>query len=232
MTALPDVPNVLRVILRYTNNADVGKPINRLYFEFSGGAFTNAILNTFAANVEAAWATHCASLCPSESHLVEVDAVDLTTASSAVGIWTGSTDGSNAGTDNSAQLAYLVSMSIARRYRGGKPKTFLPYGTATDLASVGAFTSGFQTAVTAGWNAFIAEITALTPGGCVISGQVNVSYYGPPNHLITGSTGRVRTVSTLRTAALGTGAVLVDPITAYAYPVEVASQRRRTGRKR
>jgi hypothetical protein len=66
----------------------------------------------------------------------------------------------------------------------------------------------------------------MTPGPATITDQVNVSYYGPPNRLITGSTGRVKTISTMRADPI------VDTITGISCSSIPANQRRRSGQKR
>lgn len=226
MPALPVVPNVIRVELLYTNNSTTGTILNRLFFLYSGAAPTDGDMATFTSNVSGYWATHCAALLPTEAALTAVKAVDLSSDSAALGEYSTPVEGTRSGQDNSAQVAFLVTMGIARRYRGGKPKTFLPYGVAPDLENVGHWSTTFQTAVATGWNAFIAAVLADTSAATMVS-QVNVSYYGPPNIPITNPvTGRTRTVSTVRTSPLK------DDILTYTYETLVATQRRRTGRKR
>lgn len=226
MPPLPSVTKVVRVELLYSNNASTTNQLNRLFFEYSGSAGTTTEMNAFASAISSYWATHCASLLPTEAEMAEVKCVDLSTESSPIGSYSTGVAGTRSGTPNSAQLAFMVQMTIARRYRGGKPKTFLPYGTAADLTNVGSWGGSFITAVTTGWNAFIAAVIADT-NYSTFSQQVNVSYYEPPNIIVTNPvTGRARTVSTVRTSAV------IDPILSYVYESKVATQRRRTGRKR
>jgi hypothetical protein len=226
LTALPNVNDVVRIVLDYTNNAATGKIINRMDWLYTGAGGTGAEMLTLATNISGYWGAHCADLAPSESALASVTCTDLTTTSSPTAEFTSPVSGTRSGTQNSAQVAFLVSKKIATRYRGGKPKTFLPYGTASDLLSVGAWESTFVASVTGGWNAFVAAITA-DASYCTFSEEVCVSYYGPPNVVITNPvTGRARTVSTQRAVPLK------YPIVSYEYEAQVATQRRRTGRKR
>lgn len=226
MPALPVVPDVLKVTLSVGNDVDVNKTLNILHFGYSTAAPDSTACATLAAAIEGYWSTNCKSLLTSSSALDEVKVTDLSSDSGGVGTWTGSTTGTRAGQINSAQLAFLVQMLIATRYRGGKPKTFLPFGVAPDLTNQGAWGGSFITAVTDGWNAFIAAILADT-SAVTFTNQVCVSYYGPPNVVITNPvTGRARTVSTVRAVPK------VYPITGYTYQTEVATQRRRTGRRR
>jgi hypothetical protein len=226
LTALPSVDKVIRIELFYTNNHTTGTILNRLFWQYSGSAGDNTTMATLASNISGYFSTHCASLLPNEASLDAVKCVDLSSDTAPLGEYTTPVDGTLSGTDNSAQVAFLVTMAIARRYRGGKPKTFLPFGTATQLQSVGTWTSAFVSDVQTGWNAFVGDITADTSAVTFV-GQCNVSYYGPPNVVITNPvTGRARTVSTLRDTPIQ------DPITGYTYEQAVATQKRRTGRKR
>jgi hypothetical protein len=226
MGALPFVPGVLRVELLTTNNGTTRKQLNRLFFKYSGSAPSNTELATLASNIETYWASHCSALLPSSGALTNVNLIDLSSAMGSIGAWAGSTAGTLSGTDMAANTAFLVTMGIQRHYRGSKPKTFLPFGTATQLTSEGAFTGSFVTSVTTGWNAFLAAIIADSSAVTFVD-QVNVSYYGPPNLIVTNPvTGRVRTVSTQRAAAV------VDTILSWDYQAVVSTQRRRTGRKR
>ena len=226
MPALPNVPNVVRVDLKYTNDVASAKLLNRLFFRYTGAAGTSAELATMASNIEGYWAAELKAWTPTIQHLVEVEMVDLTTELSPSGVWVGDETGSEVGQINSAQLAFLVTKTILRRYRGGKPKTFLPVGTALDLASQGTWASGIIAGITGSWPAFVADIIGDATYA-TFAAEVCVHYYGPPNVVVTNPvTGRARTVSTLRAVPL------VDDIQGYTFEAAVATQRRRTGRKR
>ena len=121
-----------------------------------------------------------------------------------------------------AGTAVLVTYPIGRRYRGGKPRSYLTWGTAEDLATRNTFSGGAVTAFHTGWSAILSAIGAAFPlGSATFLDFVSLSYYGPPNRLITGSTGRVKTISTQRATAL------IDPWGTFNVSDKVASQRRR-----
>ena len=226
MPALPNVPNVVRVDLKYTNDVASAKLLNRLFFRYTGAAGTSAELTTMAANIKGYWLAELQAWTPTIQHLVEVEMVDLTTELSPSGVWVGVETGSEVGQINSAQLAFLVTKTILRRYRGGKPKTFLPVGTALDLATQGTWAAGIIAGITGSWPAFVADIIA-DASYATFTAEVCVHYYGPPNVVVTNPvTGRARTVSTLRAVPL------VDDVQGYSFEAAVATQRRRTGRKR
>lgn len=73
-------------------------------------------------------------------------------------------------------------------------------------------------------NNFLGGIAAAGWSGAGTLGTVGVQYYGPPNRTITGSTGRVRTVSTLLATPV------VWPVTGLNANARLGSMRRRLGK--
>lgn len=232
MPALPDVPAVLSFQFIQTLDATTNSTL-KLFAKYSGTAPLNADCATMAATMFTSWGTNISPLQSVDTVLTAVRVVDLTSSTAGVGEHTGSTAGSIVSNALPAQVGYLISKTINRRYRGGKPKSFLNVGAIADLNNSQTWTTGFQTSVSAGWAALIASLVGLTWTTATISGEVSVGYYGPPNVILTNSTGRKRTVSSVNGSAGATYAVpFVDPITSTAYPLRIATQRRRTGRKR
>jgi hypothetical protein len=224
MPALPDVPQIARVDLRGSYSTDVDV-LTRLYFKYSGAAPANSDAVTLASAIATAWES-AKGIYPSEYFLSVITVTDLSTSSSAQGEWTGSVEGTNDAGLIAAGTAFLVNYQINRRYRGGKPRTYLPVGTTSDLSTARAWTSGFVTSVTDTWGAFITAILALPFGAASFSYQANVSYYGPPNYTKGVLPAPVKTYSTQRASAL------VDEIVGTTYSTIPSSQRRRNGQKR
>ena len=223
---LPFAPSVIRVKLFYTNQVRSNAILNTLHFRYTGAAGTNAEMATLAANIAGYWGATLKSDTNTTVSLTTVETRDLSSDMGTLGTWTGTTAGSRSDTINSAQAALLVTYTIPRTYRGGKPKTFLPVGDAIALLDEGHWTSDFVSSVQGNLETFLADILADT-SAVTFSDQVNVSYYEPPNVAILNPvTGRYRTVSTLRTVAQ------IDTITTVTCQPQIASQRRRTGRRR
>lgn len=172
---LPDVPCVrFRLIYNVGGPAEAG---SRAYLSYSGSAPSPANCVTLATDIASAWNTSIAPLVNSEQYLQEVDVIDIASISGASGQWTGSYEGTNAGTALPENCAVNVEFNIARRYRGGKPRMFFPPPPAADLGDrshwSGAFVTAFNTATTNFFNA----IEALSIGSMGTLQHVNLSYF-------------------------------------------------------
>lgn len=219
MPALPNVPGVLKLNIHWGVEADTrAQTVHHL--SYTGGPPSAAQCATMAASAVSTGATNMQTAVGLHSGMTNCEVTDLTSSTSGQG-----TGGSGwAGTRTGGQLApgtaALANYTISRRYRGGKPRSYLPFGTATDVDVTGlwlaASTTAFHTAL-ANWFAALIGIGA----GCTIQNVVNVSYYHGSNVVISPTTGRAKNVPILR------GTPLVDIISASSFPTRIGSQRRR-----
>lgn len=215
---LPDQPVVrLRIIYNDFSGNTLG---NRLYFSYTGGPPTSADLNSLATSIRAAWITNCAPMQHSLVGVAAFDLLDIASYSGNSGTNSVGTDGSRSGTVLPVQCAFNLKFDIARRYRGGKPKVFLPWGVDGDLVNPATWVSTFGADAQSAFEAFITAVTGLSEPSIAIKNHVNVSYYqGFKN--IANSSGRERAVPQYRASAL------TDIVTSYAYDPTIGSQRRR-----
>lgn len=220
MTAppLPASP-CMRVRLDYTNS-DAFKGGSRFYLSYAGSPPTPGNCTTLAGDIATAWASDLASLVHGDWALTEVDVLDIASLTGASGQWTGSESGSNSGNQMTANTATNVEFDIARRYRGGKPRMFLPTPGDPELLDAGHYTSTFITAVNTGVGNFFAAIEALSIGAVGALAHVNLSYYSGFTN-VTNSSGRTRAAPKYRATAL------VDTVESYSCKAVVGSQRRR-----
>jgi hypothetical protein len=220
MTAVPlPARPCVRARLIYTQS-DGFEGGSRLYFAYTGSAPTGANCATLAADIASAWSSDIAGQVNTEWALTEVDVLDIATDSGLSGQWTGSYAGVASGTALPAQVAMNVEFGIARRYRGGKPRMYLPPGVTADLQTASAWTSAYVTATNTGVGNFFSAIAALSIGAMGTLSHVNLSYYqGFTN--ITNSSGRERAVPTYRDTAL------VDTVTGISAKTTLGSQKRR-----
>jgi hypothetical protein len=220
MPALPPVPSVLRIEVDFEVGTDASA-LTRWYMLYSGTAPAAADVAAFAGSLISFAGTELASLMHSDTSITEARVTDIASDVGEEGIGTGITAGTRSGDQLPASAAVLFNSVVGRRWRGGKPRGYWPLGTATDLETRQTWLGDSQSAFLSGISNVVNHLTGETSGATTVLGRVNVSYYGPPNRIITGSTGRVRTVSTVRTAPQ------VDLITGSSVNLHVASQRRR-----
>jgi hypothetical protein len=90
-----------------------------------------------------------------------------------------------------AQVAVLFNYHIATKYRGGKPRSYMPLGQGGSLANDDTWTTAFQSSCTSAIGALIAGMTPYTSGGLTITNQVAVGYYKGYAAPVTHPSGRV-----------------------------------------
>jgi hypothetical protein len=192
------------------------------FWSYTGGAPGAGDLTNFANQAVTSGMSAFQALCNDQVGMLGATARDL---SSEMGVevtagtpWVG-TRGA-ALTPPGAAL--VISHVIARHYRGGKPRSYLPLGVGGDIATTGFWTDALVAAADSKWGEWTSDIIGGSPyGGLTITNIVNVSYYGPPNRTIGALPGRVRTVSTRRDVPI------VDTITGHVARKVIGSQRRR-----
>lgn len=197
---------------------------SRVFLQYSGTGGTTAEYNSFASSVASAWSSDLAASTTADYTLTEVQVIDLSSATSPTGLWTGTEVGTRAGAALAQNVAYTLNYETALRRRGGHFHGQWRWGTASDLANSRNWTTGAVTSLNANFVSFMTAILADVWSGGTALAHVGVQYYGPPNRTITGSTGRVRTVSTLLAAPV------TYSVTGYAAFTRLGSQRRRLGK--
>lgn len=215
---LPD-QSVVRVRLDYTTNSGTLMG-SRFYLAFSGSAPSSANCVTLATDIATAWAANIAALVYTNISLTEVDVQDITTITGNFGSAAVSHAGSLTGGTLTANVATNVEFDIARRYRGGKPRMFIPPPDDTALVSQDKFSTGFISGANSAVAAFFAAVEALSVGSMGTLTHVNVSYYSGFTN-VTNSSGRTRAAPKYRATAK------TDTVTGYAVKAVVGSQRRR-----
>jgi hypothetical protein len=224
MPALPAVPNVLQVKFRHTLGSDLDCLV-RLFFSYTGTAPSNSVCATLASDFGGAWNSHLKALCSADVTLNDMTVTDLTSATAGKGQTTESIVGTRSGTAFSANTAVLVNYGIARRYRGGRPRSYWPFFVDSDLGDPQTWVGGSVTAAQTAYDAFITACDAISESGTVIANHVNVSYYHGFAESTNPITGRTRDIPTPRASAI------IDTITSSNVSEKPASQRRRLGKR-
>lgn len=220
MPALPDVAKVVKVALIWSDgqNTDI---VTRFYIRYSGSAGTAEALSSFCTDVKGAWDTQFTASTNEAITLGRVHAIDLSSSTGAEGDWLGGVPGTGTDPPNALDVAFVVSYEIARRYRGGHPRAYLPILQSTSLDGPQRWLDAEVTAVHGGIVAFFAAVVAAGWSGAGTLEHVNVSYFEGFTVVTNPTTGRARNVPNVRAVPL------VDPVTGYVARSHVGTQRRR-----
>lgn len=221
MPPLPAAPKVLQLaVLTHANNVD-DVFVNKVHYQYTGTAPTPGQLASFATTVLTAWGSAFAPSMTDEKQFVGLDAVDLSSPTSATAEVTDSISGTLTGTVLPADACFVLSATVARRYRGGHPRIYLPLGAGVSLLSGRTWTTAFVGVVETANAGLVTAIEGAGWAGAGTLSPVNVAYYHGYT-LVTYPSGRSRDVPTVRP-----GGPLIDPITGYVGRQQLGSQRRR-----
>lgn len=224
MPALPAVPKVVQLAFQTTNRDIQYMMVNRLHFSYTGTAPTPGELSSFATTCLTAFGAAYAASLFQNYRVTGLAAIDLSSPTAATAEVTGAIDGTLTGVGLPADTAFVLSATVARRFRGGHPRSYLPLGDDTKLADTTTWTSAFVTAVETASAGLMTAIEGAGWAGAGTLAPVNVSYYEGYT-LVTYPSGRSRDVPKLRV-----GGPVVDAVTGFVGRALIGTQRRRTGR--
>jgi hypothetical protein len=220
---VPELPPVATTIkLQFIHSIDgLANAFVHAYYRYSGSAPTTTDLGNLCGAVGGIWVSNCAPVTPAQTVLTQVTAVDLSAPTAAEGSSIFSHPGTLTGSPLTANDCALINLHIARRYRGGKPRQYWPFGVFGSLANPQTWTSAFQTAVTNAINGQHAGISGLTWPGGNITNAVSVSYYKGFTVHTDPVTGRAKNTPNLRPTPI------VDQVSSFSCNIRVGTQRRR-----
>jgi hypothetical protein len=171
---MADVPNVVRLDTGFTiNNVAAGC---RTFWHYSGGTPTIATCQLWVNAVRPALVTNAIPLLTTATKLTTVRVSDLSSHLGASYQDLTITGGSRAGTAPPANCAMNINFVINNRYRGGKPRAFLPGGTTADMADAQHWTSAFATSWNTAWLAIQSAMSSVA-GPIAIDHQVCVHWF-------------------------------------------------------
>lgn len=163
-----------RVLFKNTDSFLAGV---RFYLSYSGSAPTPANCVTLAGDIATQWGTHMSPLQTTEWTEYEVDVLDLSSTSGASGVDTSTHAGTVVGGNAPANVCINIEYDIARRYRGGKPRMFLPGISTAGLVDDGHWSNSTLSSVNSGISAFMAALEALSIGAMGTLQHVNISFF-------------------------------------------------------
>ena len=219
MPALPAVPNVLKVQLLWSDSSD-SDVRTTWYFRYSGGPPAATDANNLAADIYSAVSAMDGQW-TATTQLTGVSVTDLSSSTGAQGLHAQSAAGTRVGSDLAGGTAVVVGYTINRRYRGGKPRSYFPFFSASDLSDRQTWVSGDLTLLDSALTTCFGAIIGASSGTTTITDHVNVSFYEGFTVVTNPITGRAKNVPKPRTVPV------VDTITSFGARVKPGSQRRR-----
>lgn len=176
MPSPPNQPNVLRVQHFFTIAEDLAAQV-RIYIRYTGGAPSNADLNTYAGTLFGMWPGALASLMTPDKSLTSIVVTDLTSPTAAIGSHVATAVGSLIEPELPAATCTMTNHHIHRRYRGGKPRAYWPFGSQTRLADEQTWTAGWIALVETEILAYFNGSVGIVVGPAVTAAWVNISQY-------------------------------------------------------
>lgn len=175
MPPLPNAPASMKVKIAGNTSS---KPLAHImHLEYTGGSPVATDCIAIATAFRSAWVTNIIPLIgPSVTYnLWEV--TDLATSTGAVGSVTTPAVGTHTqSVVPPTSLCLTLSWKIARHYRGGHPRTYLPYANGSDLLNGTQVATAYQTLATTNAGAFLIAVNAITSGAISVV-LAAVSYY-------------------------------------------------------
>lgn len=223
--ALPTVANVLEIAFHWTIDEDT-KAITKLHWRQTAGTASESNLTALATAIVAGTTASLHSLVSAHVDNTLVSCTDLGTAGLVSGTVGGARAGSRTGGASylPGQVCLVANYRIGRRYRGGKPRSYWPAGTMSDVADAQTWqtvqlAAGTHTLYT-DLRATLDAVGAATGGGITLGAQCSISYFSG-GHWIAGTSGKPKWIPTLR------GTPVVDDILSMSLRRKLGTQKRR-----
>lgn len=219
MPPLPSVSKVVRVDHHFTLAGDANAQV-RMFFQY-GGVLSQADALTWANAIATSWGAHMMAQLSNALSLTSTVLTDLSSASAPQAISTTSSTGSLAGVATSGATAIVMKKKIARRYRGGHPRMYIPGPSSGQLATEQTWAAGYIASVNTAFAAYVSDALTNVPAAAAPATEVNVSFFSGFTNK-TFPSGRTHPVPTARVTPL------VDVIIANTMNPRPANQRRRS----
>lgn len=200
MPTLPAVSKVVRVDHHMVQAGDANIQI-REFYQYAG-ALSLADAVTWTHNIAVAFGVFVHADLSNTLSLTNTVLTDLTSTSAPQVQDSASATGTSATAPTPAGVAMILKKIIARRYRGGHPRVYLPGMITGYLTSPTAWNPASVAALLVDYKVYLAAAVANTnPAAIGAITHVNISYYsGFTNHLF--PSGRVKAIPTPRVTPL------------------------------
>jgi hypothetical protein len=165
----------LKVVFSGTNTPS--KFANIMHVQYASGTPNAANLTTIAGLLSSNYGTNLLAHVHTGVVLTQVVVTDVSSNTGASGIDTTSRAGLLGGVQLPASCAAVISWKIARRYRGGHPRTYLTGINTASQNDVQTLTTTAQTNFNTDATNFRTAVTTMSVAGFTGFQMCNVSYY-------------------------------------------------------
>jgi hypothetical protein len=156
MAPLPPVPGVVKCQVL---GSLTGIPIATVFhLGYTGSGLTGLQCEEIAQIMEGSWAAHLQPQFCTNATWDTWIATDLISDTGSQGILEAASTGALTGPPVPNNVQLVISKAIARRYRGGRPRTYLPALPASELISQTHWADAFAVTMANAWAAFINQI--------------------------------------------------------------------------
>jgi hypothetical protein len=147
------------------------------HYSYTGGPPSAADLAGLCTGLNNAYLGQQEGLVATQTILHEIRATDLKGDTGAEAVVPTTKPGTAVGNQQGAQVAFVLKLHVAHRYRGGHPRAYFPGGPDDQRQDSQNWTAGYVTNAANYWGAFLGAPVNQTYGQTSITNQVAISYY-------------------------------------------------------
>lgn len=175
MAPLPSVPKTIRVTL-HTQALGGAVALTRFH-----QAYTSAVsavdATTLCGTLASSWNTRLAPITGLNYTLIATQILDLGSDTGVDVVVPVSHVGTAVANGVPAACCFIMSAHVAKRYRGGHSRVYIPGMYFPDLADVNTWSTTFQGTVSTAWTGIISDLQTSPPAGVGALSSVTVHQY-------------------------------------------------------
>lgn len=172
----PVVPLVFKCEWLFSQGGVPCAVVQHFNYDTSGPAPLSIDLQVLMNDIATAWWPVVQADYPTSTLLVAMQGTDLSATDGNVGVNSINMAGTAEDSASPAQCCVMVDYQIARRYRGGHPRSYFPAPAYGAIATPSTWDAGILTDFSAAQTA-VADLEGVSTSGTITLGNlVNVSY--------------------------------------------------------
>jgi hypothetical protein len=150
--------------------------LTRFHMKYTGSV-SSTDATTLCGTLASSWETRMAPNTGTNYTLIATQVLDLGSNTGVNVIVPVSHVGTNAAAGVPAGVAFVMSAHVAKRYRGGHSRVYIPGMAQTDLSDTNTWTVAFQATVSTAWTGMLSDFMSSPPAGVSALSQVTVHQY-------------------------------------------------------